>query len=117
VAEYFQWVHTIDRLKIARRLSAQRPADAADLNVCIEVNIDEETSKSGVKTAEVAELAAAVADLPGLRLRGLMCLPARLCCRDSGRGDHSQDRHSNFRCQMMIRIDIRMGTELYGAKE
>jgi pyridoxal phosphate enzyme (YggS family) len=76
VAEYFQWVHTIDRLKIARRLSAQRPADAADLNVCIEVNIDEETSKSGVKTAEVAELAAAVADLPGLRLRGLMCLPA-----------------------------------------
>jgi pyridoxal phosphate enzyme (YggS family) len=63
-------------LKIARRLSAQRPADAADLNVCIEVNIDEETSKSGVKTAEVAELAAAVADLPGLRLRGLMCLPA-----------------------------------------
>ncbi len=76
VAQHFQWVHTIDRLKIARRLSAQRPADAADLNICIEVNIDAEASKSGVAASEVAELAAAVAALPRLRLRGLMCLPA-----------------------------------------
>jgi pyridoxal phosphate enzyme (YggS family) len=76
VAQHFQWVHTIDRLKIARRLSAQRPADAADLNICIEVNIDAEASKSGVATSEVVDLAAAVAELPGLRLRGLMCLPA-----------------------------------------
>ncbi len=75
-AQHFQWVHTIDRLKIARRLSAQRPADAADLNICIEVNIDAEASKSGVTASEVAELAAAVAALPRLRLRGLMCLPA-----------------------------------------
>ena len=76
VARHFQWVHTVDRVKIARRLSAQRPSDAGDLNVCIEVNIDEETSKSGVMAAQVMDLAAAVVDLPQLRLRGLMCLPA-----------------------------------------
>ncbi len=76
VSEHFQWVHTIDRLKIARRLSAQRPHHAADLNVCIEVNIDAEANKSGVAANEVADLALAVAALPGLKLRGLMCLPA-----------------------------------------
>ena len=76
VADHFQWVHTIDRLKIARRLSEQRPDDAGPLDVCIEVNIDEEASKSGVPPGEVADLAAAVAELPRLRLRGLMCLPA-----------------------------------------
>jgi PLP dependent protein len=76
VAEHFQWVHTVDRLKIARRLSAQRPEDAPDLNICIEVNIDGEESKSGVTPAETPALAAAIAALPRLRLRGLMCLPA-----------------------------------------
>jgi len=76
VSEHFQWVHTIDRLKIARRLSAQRPHYAADLNVCIEVNIDAEDNKSGVAANEVGDLALAVADLPRLKLRGLMCLPA-----------------------------------------
>jgi len=76
VAEHFQWIHTVDRLKIAERLSAQRPHHAPDLNVCIEVNVDGEASKSGVAPAETAELAHAVAVLPHLRLRGLMCLPA-----------------------------------------
>jgi pyridoxal phosphate enzyme (YggS family) len=76
VAEHFHWVHTLDRLKIASRLSAQRPLDAGDLNVCIEVNIDDEESKSGVSPAEVPALANAIAQLPRLRLRGLMCLPA-----------------------------------------
>ncbi len=76
VAQHFQWVHTVDRLKIARRLSQQRPEDMPDLNVCIEVNIDAEANKSGVPADEVAHLAVAVADLPRLRLRGLMCLPA-----------------------------------------
>ncbi len=76
VAERFHWVHTVDRLKIAERLSRQRPHYAADLNVCIQVNIDDETAKAGVAPADVAELAHAVAELPGLRLRGLMCLPA-----------------------------------------
>jgi len=76
VAEHFDWVHTIDRFKIARRLSAQRPEDLGDLQVCLQVNIDDESSKSGVSIDAVPELAAAVAELPGLRLRGLMCLPA-----------------------------------------
>ena len=76
VAEHFHWVHTIDRLKIAQRLSAQRPQNAADLNVCIEVNIDAEESKSGVTPVDLPALAAAVAALPRLKLRGLMCLPA-----------------------------------------
>jgi len=76
VAENFQWVHTVDRLKIARRLSDQRPVDAANLNVCIEVNIDAEESKSGVNPANVQALATGIAELPRLRLRGLMCLPA-----------------------------------------
>jgi pyridoxal phosphate enzyme (YggS family) len=76
VAEFFQWVHTVDRQKIARRLSDQRPAGAPDLNICIEVNVDAEASKSGVAPDEAAELAHAIADMPRLRLRGLMCLPA-----------------------------------------
>ena len=76
-AEQFQWVHTVDRFKIARRLSEQRPHYAGDLNVCIEINIDAEDNKSGVAPAEALQLAEAVADLPRLRLRGLMCLPAR----------------------------------------
>ncbi len=76
VAENFQWVQTIDRLKIAERLSRQRPFYAGDLNVCIEVNVDAEDSKSGVMPAEVAELAMAISELPRLKLRGLMCLPA-----------------------------------------
>jgi pyridoxal phosphate enzyme (YggS family) len=77
VAGQFQWVHTIDRIKIARRLSEQRPHYAGDLNVCIEVNIDAEDNKSGVAPAEAPQLAEAVASLPRLKLRGLMCLPAR----------------------------------------
>jgi len=76
IAEYFQWVHTVDRVKIARRLSAQRPPHAPDLNICIEVNIDAEPQKSGVLAEHVAGLARDIADLPRLRLRGLMCLPA-----------------------------------------
>ena len=69
-------MHTIDRLKIARRLSEQRPPDLDDLNVCIEVNVDAEASKSGVTPEETAALAHDIAKLPRLRLRGLMCLPA-----------------------------------------
>ncbi|BDB25389.1 YggS family pyridoxal phosphate-dependent enzyme [Cupriavidus sp. P-10] len=75
VAEHFDWVHAIDRLKIAERLSAQRPAGMAPLQVCLQVNISGEASKSGVAPAEVPALAQAVAALPGLRLRGLMAIP------------------------------------------
>lgn len=76
VAEHFDWVHSLDRWKIARRLSEQRPAHMAPLNVCLEVNVDGEGSKSGLQPEEVPDLARAVAELPGLRLRGLMAIPA-----------------------------------------
>ncbi len=76
VATHFDWVHTVDRVKIARRLSNQRPEEMGDLNICLEVNIDNEPSKSGARPDEVEALARACLELPRLRLRGLMCLPA-----------------------------------------
>lgn len=76
VAEHFAWVHSVDRLKLAERLSAQRPAGLAPLNVCLQVNISAEASKSGCSLDELPALARAVAALPGLRLRGLMAIPA-----------------------------------------
>ncbi len=76
VAEHYDWVHSVDRLKTAERLSRQRPADLGDLNICLQVNVDEEESKSGVPVTAVPDLARCVTDLPRLRLRGLMCLPA-----------------------------------------
>jgi pyridoxal phosphate enzyme (YggS family) len=76
IAARFDWVHGIDRLKIAERLSEQRPPGRAPLNVCIQVNVSGEATKSGITLAELPDLAAAVAKLPGLRLRGLMGIPA-----------------------------------------
>jgi pyridoxal phosphate enzyme (YggS family) len=76
IAEAFDWVHCIDRAKIARRLSEQRPPDLGPLNVCIQVNIDHESSKAGIELAELPELANAIHQLPGIRLRGLMTIPA-----------------------------------------
>lgn len=76
VAEHFDWCHTIDRLRIATRLNEQRPAELPPLNVLIQINISDENSKSGIQLAELDELAAAVAELPRLRLRGLMAIPA-----------------------------------------
>ena len=75
VAERFAWAHGVDRLKIAERLAAQRPYHAPPLNVCIQVNLADETTKGGVPEPEVPALAAAVAALPRLTLRGLMCIP------------------------------------------
>jgi pyridoxal phosphate enzyme (YggS family) len=76
VAEHFDWVHTIDRLKTAKRLSEQRPESLGDLNVCIQVNVDDEAAKSGVACDDVPELARGIVTMPRLVLRGLMCLPA-----------------------------------------
>ncbi|WP_189443767.1 YggS family pyridoxal phosphate-dependent enzyme [Salinicola rhizosphaerae] len=76
VAEHFDWVHSIDREKIARRLSAQRPAERAPLNVCLQLNVSGETSKEGVDLDALPALAEAILALPNLRLRGLMALPA-----------------------------------------
>jgi pyridoxal phosphate enzyme (YggS family) len=75
VAEHFHWAHTVDRLKIAQRLSEQRPAHLPPLQVCIQVNVDGGATKSGVTPEEALSLARAVHGLPGLRLRGLMCIP------------------------------------------
>jgi pyridoxal phosphate enzyme (YggS family) len=76
IAEHFAWVHSVDRLKIAERLNAQRPAEMPPLNICLEVNIDREPSKHGFDEDKVTEAARAVAALPRLRLRGLMAIPA-----------------------------------------
>ncbi len=76
VAEHFDWVHSVDRLKIAQRLSEQRPAHLPPLQVCIQVNTSGEDSKSGVAPGEALALAQAVATLPRLQLRGVMALPA-----------------------------------------
>ena len=75
VAEHFQWAHTVDRLKIAERLSAQRPAHLPPLNICIQVNMDGGENKSGVAPDEALDLARAIAALPRLCLRGLMSIP------------------------------------------
>jgi pyridoxal phosphate enzyme (YggS family) len=75
VATHFDWVQSLDRLKIAQRLSEQRPEGLAPLQVCLQVNVDGGASKSGVSPAELPALALAVAPLPRLRLRGLMCIP------------------------------------------
>ena len=75
IAEHFAWVHSVDRLKIAQRLSEQRPTELAPLNICLQVNVSGEDSKSGCTPAELPALAAAVAALPGLCLRGLMAIP------------------------------------------
>ncbi len=76
IAQNFDWIHSLDRLKIAQRLNEQRPAARARLNVCLQVNISGEASKSGVAPCELAELAQQVAQLPRLQLRGLMAIPA-----------------------------------------
>ena len=75
IAEQFAWVHALDRLRIAARLSEQRPFHAPALNVCLQVNLDAEASKGGVNPVAVADLAVQVSALPRLRLRGLMCIP------------------------------------------
>ena len=75
IAEHFDWVHSVDRLKIAQRLSEQRPEGLEPLNICLQVNVSGEASKSGCTPAELPALASAIAALPRLRLRGLMAIP------------------------------------------
>ncbi|MFJ5284894.1 YggS family pyridoxal phosphate-dependent enzyme [Pseudomonas sp. NPDC088429] len=75
IAEHFDWVHSVDRLKIAQRLSEQRPAELPPLNICIQVNVSGEASKSGCTPDDLPALAAAISTLPRLKLRGLMAIP------------------------------------------
>ncbi len=137
VAEYFDWVHTIDRLKTARRLSQQRPEGLSPLNICLQVNVDAETSKSGVSVDGLPELAAACAELPNIRLRGLMCLPAerdefeaqrapfaklrrlQQALRDDGYGldTLSMGMSNDFRAAVFEGATIvRIGTAVFGAR-
>ncbi len=137
VAENFDWVHTIDKLKIATRLSNQRPPERTPLNVCLQVNVDEEESKSGVSVDALPELAAACSELPNLRLRGLMCLPAirqefeaqrepfarlRKLAEDLGRSGIRLDTLSmgmsgDFRAAVFEGATIvRIGTALFGER-
>ena len=89
IAENFDWAHTVDREKIAQRLSQQRPPHMAPLNICLQVNISGEASKSGMAPSEVLDVARAIAGLPGLALRGLMAIPEPT--------DDQQKQHAAFR--------------------
>ena len=101
VADSFDWVHSVDRLAIAERLSAQRPAALAPLSVCLQVNVSGEASKSGVAPGDLAPLAHAVAALPRLRLRGLMAIPAPAAGIEAQRLPHRALR----RCLEALRDD------------
>jgi pyridoxal phosphate enzyme (YggS family) len=88
VAEQFDWVHSVDRLKIAQRLSEQRPDSLAPLNVCLQVNVSGEASKSGVPLEDAPALASEIAALPKLRLRGLMSIPEPVEGLEAQRAQH-----------------------------
>ncbi|MDP4614544.1 MAG: YggS family pyridoxal phosphate-dependent enzyme [Limnohabitans sp.] len=90
VAEHFDWVHSVDRLKIAQRLSEQRPAELPPLQVCIQVNVDGGENKSGVSPEELPALAQAVAALPRMRLRGIMTIPEPAETDEQMRAVHAQ---------------------------
>lgn len=95
LAEHFDWVHSVDRLKIARRLNEQRPKHLAPLNICLQVNLDNEDTKSGVSLEELPALVESVALLPHLKLRGLMAIPAP-------RSDFDQQQQSLQRLQVAL---------------
>ncbi len=111
VAEAFDWVHGIDRLKLAERLSAQRPASLPPLQVCVQVNISGEASKSGVSPAELPALAHAVAALPRLRLRGLMAIPEPAGDLDAQRRPHRalRERFEALRAEGLALDTLSMG--------
>jgi PLP dependent protein len=137
IAETFSWVHALDRLKVAERLAAQRPHHAPPLNVCLQVNIAAEATKGGVTPAELPALAAAVARLPHLALRGLMCIPPEETERERQRAWFARLRilgdelnaagHSLDTLSMGMSADfesaiqegatiVRLGTVLFGAR-
>jgi pyridoxal phosphate enzyme (YggS family) len=92
IAGHFDWVHTVDRLKVAQRLSEQRPPQLAPLQACIQVRLGDEPGKGGVPPGEAAALAAAMRELPRLRLRGLMCVPPAESTLDAQRAWFGQVR-------------------------
>ena len=135
IAENFAWVHSVDRLKIAQRLSEQRPAGLPALNICIQVNISGEASKSGCEPADLPALASAIASLPNLTLRGLMAIPEPL--EDRAAQDAAFASVRALQAQLQLPLDtlsmgmshdleaaiaqgatwIRIGTALFGARD
>lgn len=95
IAAHFQWAHCIDRIKIARRLSEQRAATLPPLNICLQINIDNDPNKAGIRVEEADALAKEVAQLPNITLRGLMCIPAVT-------DDHQQQRRSFTRMKSLL---------------
>ncbi len=101
IAAHFDWVHSVDRLKIAERLAAQRPAELPPLQICLQVNIDAEPTKSGVAPEDAAALVAAMAELPRLTVRGLMCIPR------SGTGTATEAGPDGFQRLRQLHADIK----------
>lgn len=135
IAEHFDWVHSVDRLKIAQRLSDQRPAHLPALNICLQVNVSGEDSKSGCSPEELRALARAVVALPNLRLRGLMAIPEPT---DDVAAQHAAfARLRQLRDELALNLDtlsmgmshdleaaiaegatwVRIGTALFGARD
>ena len=134
IAEHFDWVHSVDRLKIAQRLSEQRPADLPPLNICIQVNVSGEASKSGCTPADLPALANAISNLPRLKLRGLMAIPEPT--EDRAAQDASFAAVQSLQASLNLPLDtlsmgmshdlesaiaqgatwVRIGTALFGAR-
>ncbi len=135
IAEHFAWVHSVDRLKIAQRLSEQRPADLPPLNICIQVNVSGEASKSGCTPADLPALATAISALPRLKLRGLMAIPEPT--EDRAEQDAAFATVRDLKASLNLALDtlsmgmshdlesaiaqgatwVRIGTALFGARD
>lgn len=117
IARYFDWVHSVDRIEIARRLSQQRPRSLAPLNVCIQVNISREPSKAGVTSQAVADLIAAVYELPRINLRGLMTIaPRHGANRNADRG-HDFQHLNNLRSLLEYAQGVHLDTLSMGMSD
>ena len=135
IAENFAWVHSVDRLKIAQRLSEQRPADMPPLNICIQVNVSGEASKSGCTPADLPALANAISELPRIKLRGLMAIPEPT--EDRAAQDAAFSAVQRLQASLNLPLDtlsmgmshdlesaiamgatwVRIGTALFGARD
>lgn len=137
LAENFDWVHSVDRLKIARRLSEQRPVELAPLNICLQINLDNEESKAGIPLGELDELIKEIQQLPKIKLRGLMAIPAKQNCFTTQKSSlmrlaaalipHSQNHSDMDTLSMGMSADldaavaagstmVRIGTDIFGPR-
>lgn len=140
IAEHFQWVHSVDRLKIAQRLSQQRPIDLPKLNILLEINISEESSKAGFTPKELLDVAPQIAELPNLQLRGLMAIPQPAASLDEQRKPFAKMNQLLIKLQTLLpnqKLDtlsmgmsgdleaaiqegasiVRIGTDIFGARD